>query len=288
MQDHSNYRPRQSSSLNALREQIDADIGDRYQGLVFVGDGGAATVWRAFDLESQSWVAIKRLVVPEESGRSYYRELATLFRLNHRHINKLYTIKESNHTARYLVLEFCAGGHLGQLLTAVLNHEARGNLERLCQMTLIQVAAALEYAHDLDFIHRDLKPANILLSRFQGADIDENLELKVSDFGLAQGTFPDDSVGGSSLKGLSGTPIYMAPELFSGQGATAASDIYSVGVIAYELLHGRPPFLGTAGDLAQAHCYKDPDFNEVWSSDWTSCLTQLMAKDPGDRPSAKE
>lgn len=274
--------------MSTLTEQIDHDLGQRYQGLVFIGDGGYATVWRAYDLELQSWVAVKRILVKEQDSRAYYRELATLFRLSHPNINKLLTIQEGEGNANYLILEYCAGGHLGESLQSMKKPKLVNQLIPLCSSVILQIAAALDYAHSQDFIHRDIKPANVLVSNFQGVETRRNNWLKVSDFGLARGTFPSPTGASSKLKGLTGTPLYMAPELFAGEKASPASDIYALGVIAYEVLHGRPPFQGTAQDIARGHCYDDPEFDQELDPDWLEFLTSFVSKEPSQRPSASD
>lgn len=168
----------------------------------------------------------------------------------------------------FLALEYCAGGTLDQLLL----ERGRMPIERSLQLVL-DVAEGLRYTHDKKVLHRDVKPANVFL--------DEGGRAKLGDFGtgvyMAEGS--DERVG---------TAFYMAPEIFEGNAPTPRSDIYSLGVLAYEVLTGVRPFLGDSYDaLMMAHLTGVPRDPKRYRDDLDHALSKVLlrslSRDPAKR-----
>jgi len=209
----------------------------RYLILEPLGAGGMGVVYRARDEKLERLVAIKMLapgVLSGEAARKHFRQEAlALARLNHPRIAAVYDVGEHD-GADYIVMELVEGESLAARLRA-------GALP-LKQATAIalQVAEALEDAHEHGVIHRDLKPANVMITPKGNA--------KVLDFGVAKMLALDASatVSLAQTGTLVGTPLYMSPEQALGQKVDARTDLWSLGVLYYESLTGRPPFHGNS------------------------------------------
>jgi serine/threonine-protein kinase len=247
-------------------------LGGRYELDEPIGTGGFSEVWRATDTVLSRPVAIKRL------NASYARQAQALARfraearhagaLSHPNIARVYDYAEPADGQPYLVMELVDGPSLARALTS-------GPLDAARTMDVVaQAAAGLQAAHDAGLIHRDIKPANLLLS--PGGTV------KVTDFGIAHavGSAPVTVTGM-----LIGTPCYMAPERVSGAQATPASDLYALGVVAYECLAGAPPFSGVPLEVALAHRERPlPPLPLSVPADVGALVMQLTAKDPFWRP----
>lgn len=224
---------------------LDAPNLPGYEVLALLGRGGMGMVYRARQLALNRLVALKQLrpANPSEQARAR-TEAEALALLRHPHIVQIYEVIEHDERV-YLSLELIAGGSLADQLTGKPRsaREAAGLLEVL--------AATVHYAHSQGIVHRDLKPANILLEAVDsGPDLlahaghENTLSPKISDFGIAKWL----SIGPSETRhgDVIGTPSYMSPEQAAGQidriGPT--TDVFSLGVILYEMLTGRVPFQG--------------------------------------------
>src|SRR5713226_4301952 len=212
--------------LAALRQ---ATLGD-YEILAELGRGGMATVYLAHDLALDRKVAIKvlapaLLLMGEGMVERFKREARTAAALSHPHIIPIYAVKESEHVL-YFVMKYVQGRALDTVIRDV------GTLPiRMAQTILAQVGDALGYAHRHGVIHRDIKSSNIML--------DEDGWAVVTDFGIAKVM----QAAGLTMTGVTvGTPTYMSPEQCETREVTGASDQYSLGVVAYEMLTGRLPF----------------------------------------------
>jgi ABC-type transport system substrate-binding protein/tRNA A-37 threonylcarbamoyl transferase component Bud32 len=205
----------------------------RYHILEQLGEGGMATVYKAYDTRLERDVAIKiirRGAFPpdqlEHMLKRFEREAKSLAKLSHLNIVKVMDYGE-HEDSPYLVMEYLPGGTLKQRLGKPIPWQDAVRL-------LLPIAQALEYAHEHNIIHRDIKPANILLT--------EKGQPMLTDFGIAKILETDDT---ATLTGTGvgvGTPEYMAPEQWTGQ-TTPQSDIYSLGVVLYEMITGRKPYM---------------------------------------------
>jgi eukaryotic-like serine/threonine-protein kinase len=207
----------------------------RYVILEPLGSGGMGVVYRARDEKLDREVAIKMLapgvLSGEEARRHFHREARALAKLNHPRIAAVYDVGEQD-GADYIVMELVEGESLAAKLKA-------GALPvKEATAIALQVAEALEEAHEHGVIHRDLKPANVMMTAKGQA--------KVLDFGLAKmlalGT--DSTLSLSETGRLMGTPLYMSPEQALGKSVDARTDLWSLGVVYYQCLAGRPPFQG--------------------------------------------
>ena len=217
-------------------------VGERYRVLGRIGEGGMGAVFRAEHILMKKVVALKLLHTDvgqvEEAARRFEREAQSASRLNHPNIVSV-TDFGRNHTGElFLVMEYVAGVSLA----AELAREGRLSVARACRLAG-QILSALEHAHGQKVVHRDLKPANVML--VQSPDLRLGEMAKILDFGIAKIT--EGSEGELPLtKGVMifGTPSYMSPEQATGQEVDSRSDLYSCGIILYEMLTGRKPFDG--------------------------------------------
>jgi serine/threonine protein kinase/tetratricopeptide (TPR) repeat protein len=205
-----------------------------YEVLDEIGRGGMGVIYRAREFPSGRVVALKRVSIERldslQALARFRREAETAAAFDHPNIVPVYCVGESDDGIPFFTMKLASRGNLGAARATLRKEPRRGVL------IMAKVARAVEYAHDQGVFHRDLKPANILL--------DESWGPLVSDFGLAKWQ-NDPSQLTRTLTAL-GTPSYLAPEQAAGPSAqlTAAADVYSLGAILFELLTGRPPFLG--------------------------------------------
>jgi len=264
------------SSLARQVAEIGRELPARYRLLGYLGQGAFATVWQAYDRLHLRPVAIKRFATLRGQRRSdFYKELAALSLLEHERIVALYDLRETNEGRQYLILEYCDGGTLRRAIERSPGPWSPQVVARIGY----QVAQGLEAAHRLGLTHRDLKPENLLFATNQKLS-----PIKIADFGLARSRRGLDD---GRLVGLTGSPAYMAPEQYRGQWCLA-SDLYALGVILYELLHGRLPFEGSPGELARQHLYEKPYISANLPRPWPELLERLLVKVPERRPTATE
>ena len=242
-----------------------------------LGRGGMATVYRAYSPSLRREVAIKVVTAPEEKlellRERFRREAQTIGRLKHPHILGLLDSGEE-HGAPYLVMDLIEGGALNSRLGQPLPpHEAIAIAQ--------QIGRALDYAHAQGIIHRDVKPANIFLQR----DIRDTRAL-LADFGIAKvlGELgPRLTQTGAGV----GTPEYIAPEQAVGAAIDGRSDLYSLGVVLYEMLTGKPPYQGGPMEVINAHVQghlPDPRTrNPALSPAMSAVLVKALARDPEQR-----
>jgi eukaryotic-like serine/threonine-protein kinase len=252
-------------------------LGRRYALAERIGAGGGSEVWRATDLVLSRQVAVKLLHLADAPGS----EALTRFRaearhaggLSHENIARVYDYAEPDPPQPpFLVMELVAGPSLAGTL-------AGGPLDPAHSMDIVaQAAAGLSAAHRAGLLHRDVKPANLLLA--PGGIV------KITDFGIARaaGSAPVTRTGQ-----LVGTPAYLAPERVVGASATPASDLYALGVVAYECLAGAPPFTGHVLAVALAHRERPLPPLPGWvPAEVAALVAELTAKDPARRPGSAD
>jgi beta-lactam-binding protein with PASTA domain/predicted Ser/Thr protein kinase len=212
-------------------------LGDRYEVGEVLGRGGMAEVRRGRDRRLGRIVAIKMLRVDHSTDATFQarfrREAQSAASLNHRSIVAVYDTGEDlvdGHRIPYIVMEYVEGRTLRELL----RERARFTTERSIEV-IAGVLDALEYSHRAGIVHRDIKPANVMITGLG--------EVKVMDFGIAR-SLADTGVTLTQTAAVVGTAQYISPEQARGEQADARSDLYSTGCVLYELLTGRPPFVG--------------------------------------------
>ena len=233
-----------------------------------------ATVWKAQDTLLGRFVAIKRLL-PHLAGDAaaserFEREARAAAKLNHPGIVTVFDTGEDA-DGPYIVLELVSGATVADELARA------GPMSPSDVAVLVtQVAGALDHAHSAGVIHRDIKPANLI--------VDPDGRVRLADFGIARTV--DDRVTITDSGELVGTISYLAPEILSGEPATTATDIYSLGAVTYELLSGRPPFSGDtpAALLEAVRSGGVPRLDGLAPDQMSAAVRSAMARDPADRP----
>jgi serine/threonine protein kinase len=246
-----------------------------------LGRGGMATVYLAHEISLDRKVAIKVMSPAMVHGAGlverFKREARTAANLAHPNIIPIYTVREVDDLL-FCVIKLVQGTPLDAIM-----RELDELPIRMVQAILAQVGDALAYAHRHGVVHRDVKPGNIL--------IDDDGWAVVTDFGIAK--VPE--LEGLTMTGVAvGTPTYMSPEQGAGGDVTGASDQYSLGVVAYEMLTGRPPFTGTSMmAILYSHFHDPPPPLETLRPDCPASLRnavmRMLSKDPAHRwPSLSE
>ena len=220
-------------------------ISDRYQIIKSIGEGGMANVYLAYDTILDRNVAVKvlrgDLATDEKFVRRFQREALSASSLNHPNIVEVYDVGEDN-GQYYIVMEYIEGKHLKELL------KKRGHLT-ITEVVdiMLQITDGMSVAHDSYIIHRDIKPQNIMIL--------ENGLVKITDFGIAMAM---NATQLTQTNSVMGSVHYLPPEQANGKGATLQSDIYSMGILMYELLTGKLPYRGeNAVEIALKHL-KEP------------------------------
>jgi tRNA A-37 threonylcarbamoyl transferase component Bud32 len=266
-------------------ESLPRLLGDRYRLEATIGHGGMGIVYRATDLTMHRPVAVKLIrgtdgiELDEEVAGRFLREAKNTARIQHEHIIEVFDLGRSHEGDLFFVMELLEGEslstrirRLGKIAPDVVAHIGR------------QICEALHVAHSAGIIHRDLKPANVMLIPRAG---DDNY-VKVLDFGVAKSYSSDQQTQLTHTGMLVGTVEYMAPEQIMGRTVDGRTDVYSLGVVLYRMLTGRPPFRdGGVPSLIHAHLNLFPKPIREVEPDVPAALEEVvmraLAKDPSHR-----
>jgi serine/threonine-protein kinase len=258
-----------------MRPQIGHIFGGRYELKARLAIGGMGEVWQAIDKVIERQVAIKILkeeYLGDKAFRERFRAEARHAALvNHEGIASVYDFGEEEGSA-YLVMELVPG----EALSTIIERERFLSAERVLDI-VAQTASALHAAHQAGLVHRDVKPGNLLIT--------PDGRVKITDFGIARAV---DQVPLTATGQVMGTVQYLSPEQASGKSATALTDIYSLGIVAYEALAGKRPFTGESQvAIAMAHIKNPPPpLPESIPLAVRNLILACLAKKPERRPTS--
>jgi serine/threonine protein kinase len=248
----------------------------KYEVIAVAGEGNMGTVYEGHDPFTDTRVAIKLCPVTEGSGfklarKMFFNEAHTAGALEHPNILSIRDAGE-HEGHPYIVMEYVDGG---ETLRSRISPENLLPVSRTVEI-LYQCAKALDYAHRRGVIHRDIKPSNIMMTA--------NGTPKIGDFGIAQHAFSDET----QVMGMLGSPRYMSPEQTQEEDLTRHTDLYSLGVVAYELLTGQPPFLArNITQLVQKIGAEPPrpmtELRDDLPPELVAIVDRAMSKKPQDR-----
>lgn len=252
----------------------------QYKLLEPIGRGGMSIVYGGVDTERSSLVAIKmlshELVMRGQFAEQFRTESEILAGLRHPHIVDFIDAKEAYRTF-FIIMEQLSGDDLNNRIAS----QGRISPDETREL-LRHIASALDYAHQNGIVHRDLKPSNIMFDKHGNA--------KLADFGLAMHAETQASL---TKRGIEGTPFYMAPEQITHDPLDGRTDIYALGIVAYKMLTGTPPFQGNVQRVLQQHLYNQvPSLKETLPhipEDLEEFVQKATAKEPQERfQSARE
>ena len=260
----------------------------RYQCKKFLGEGAVGQVWLAYDTQLERSVALKLLHqdnTDQVAGlKGLKDEVQKSLELTHPNIIRAYDLVEPPEEAAFITMEFVEG----EVLSDKLKQQPEGRFVWPdLEPYILNLCDALEYAHERGMVHRDLKPANVIVSAQED-------ELKLADFGISATTkiSPDDT---TIEVARAGTPIYWSPQQATGLPPEPTDDIYSLGVMLYQMLVGEPPFVGgSEPEITQQHWTKSPvDPQQALEQKGaktplpgylSELILKCLAKDPINRP----
>ncbi|MFV2119803.1 protein kinase domain-containing protein, partial [Streptomyces sp. Act-28] len=265
----------------------------RYQLRDLLGEGGMASVYLAYDSALDRQVAIKTLHTElgrEQSFRERFRrEAQAVAKLQHTNIVSVFDTGEDTvvfsdpsmgdgGVMPYIVMEYVEGRPLGSVLEADIRQYGAMPADKALKVTA-DVLAALETSHEMGLVHRDIKPGNVMMTK-RGV-------VKVMDFGIARAM--QSGVTSMTQTGMVvGTPQYLSPEQALGRGVDARSDLYSVGIMLFQLLTGRLPFDADSPlAIAYAHVQEEPvppsSFNRSITPAMDALVARALRKNPNER-----
>ncbi len=251
-------------------------LNQRYELVAQQGSGGLSVIYRALDRKLGRIVALKilRPNLTKEPAflEKFQQEARFVAMMSHPNIVTVHDVGSDGAT-HYIVMEMIEGNDLKKLI------KARGGLPLDKALDYgIQICAGLGFAHRSQLVHADVKPQNILINR-EGV-------LKVTDFGIAQAY--TDTMPQTRSEVVWGSPHYFAPEQAKGEKPSPASDVYSIGIVLFEMFTGRLPYVGSSQrELALAHIQgeipKAKEFNPDLPNDLSNIIAKVMSKRPNDR-----
>jgi serine/threonine-protein kinase len=279
--------PIDGARLAKLKARPDSLLGrvfeGRYEVRMTLGQGGMGTVYRGWQLSVDREVAIKvihpKLATDRTAVKRFLREARLSSRLSQPSIVNVYDFGQTDDGILYIVMELLRGHALSRELEA----QQPMLLKRVVTIAL-QLCDALDAAHGQGIIHRDLKPGNIvILDEPPGRDL-----IKVLDFGLAKTLTTDTSTQVTNTNAILGTPLYMSPEQIECKPSDQRADLYALGCMLYQMVTGRPPFVGDSVSAVLAHHISDAaDPLPIGvPPGLVSVITRLMEKDPNKRIAA--
>ena len=270
-----------------LQIQLQAELDPEFQIVRLLGEGSVAQVYMARERALQRLVAIKlmkaELAEDETARKRFERESRSAAKIHHHNVATVHRVGALEDGTPFIIMEYIEGRNLADALQA----EGVMTIEQACHV-LSQVASALAAAHESGIVHRDVKPANVVREK-------DSDRVVLTDFGIAAiletGT---ETITRLTQQGqLLGSPRYMSPEQLLGESVTDESDVYSLGIMGYELLTLQAPYEGTTSvQLVTAHLKKDPIPLLSLRPDADPFLAELLerclSKNPRHRPRASE
>ncbi|MCL4236835.1 MAG: protein kinase [Anaerolineae bacterium] len=253
-------------------------LNGRYRLLAQQGSGGMAVIYKATDLALGRTVAVKilrpSLTSDPEFLKRFRQEARNVANLSHPNIVTVHDVGQDGNT-HYIVMEYVDGEDLKRLIRA----GAPFSIDRALSIA-IKICAGVGYAHRAGLVHADVKPQNVLVT--------ENDNVKVTDFGIAQALTATKPRDRERQRVVWGSPHYFSPEQAQGEAPTPASDVYAIGIVLFEMLTGRLPFVGTdQQELAMAHIRETPpraaEFNPNVPEHLDRILLKVLAKEPTSR-----
>lgn len=271
----------QSSAAAAADPFIGKTFDERYRIEENLGRGGMGSVYRATDLKENKSVALKvlrfDLTTDKAAEERFWQEAQAAAMIQHPNVRSATDLGITDDGIAYIIMELLEG----QTLRYTLAQDAPFSVTRAIVL-MLQIAEGVAAAHSAGIIHRDLKPSNIFISKTANAPA----TIKVLDFGLAK-LLPQadcETVGVTSGR-MRGTPRYMSPEQYEGGELTTASDVYSLGVIFFEMLTNATPFSGaSAREIAWKQLHKDPPQIENVPKELNDFIQLALSKEREKRP----
>jgi serine/threonine-protein kinase len=271
---------------NAADALIGCIFDDRYRLEEKLDSGGMGAVYRSTDLQNGEQVALKvikqSLMSDKSNERNFLHEAQAVIMIQHPNVVSAKGLGITKDDYAYLVMELLEG----QTLREVIAQDAPLDLTRAIVL-MLQIADGIGAAHKIRILHRDLKPTNVFITRASNSPS----KVKVLDFSLAKFFRPsiDANTLGFTTGRMRGTPRYMSPEQCEGNELNPASDVYSLGVIFYEMLTNTTPFSGdNAEEIALEHINKPPpslrDFDLNIPTEIDEFVQRVLSKDPANRP----
>lgn len=263
-----------AAERTAIMTSLSEEASNRYEMIEELGRGAMGIVYKARDNELEEVVALKilpdNLMRNKEALRRFKQEARSARRLSHPNIVRIHDIGEEK-GQKFISMEFVTGSDLKIRLRK--NDRKPLPMEAVLRYSK-EIASAMAYAHSIGIVHRDLKPANLMLTQ---EDV-----VKVTDFGIAKIMEQTSSdVEATQAGAIIGTPLYMSPEQVQGREVDHRADIYSMGVVFYELANGRPPFV--EGDLSYQHLNAEPKPLQNVPEAYNAVVMKCLAKKREDR-----